>query len=356
MKLKSLVINPGSTSTKVAIFEDSTLVKQMTLRHNHEDLADFKKIYDQKDYRKQIIMNFLQTEKLSLENFDFFVGRGGLLKPLKQSGTYLIEEAMIVDLKEEKYGAHASNLGTILAFEFGKLTNKPAYLVDPVVVDELDEIARVSGLKEIKRKSIFHALNQKAVAKRHARSLEKKYEELTMIVCHLGGGISVGLHHLGRVIDVNDALGGTGPFSPQRVGSLPTTQLADLILSNKYSRYELHKMFVGQGGLMSYLGTDDGQSIETRIGMGDKDAKLVMDAMAYQIAKEVGSLYFIAPRKVDAIILTGGLAYNTYLINTLKVYLDKYPLTIYPGEDEMLSLVEGALRAIKKEEEVHLYQ
>src|SRR5690554_5437349 len=253
MKLKSLVINPGSTSTKVAIFEDNTLIKQMTLRHNHEELAEFKRIYDQKDYRRQIITNFLKTEQMELEAFDFFVGRGGLLKPLKMSGTYLIEEAMILDLKEEKYGAHASNLGTILAYEFGKLTNKPASLVDPVVVDELDEIARISGLKEIKRKSIFHALNQKAVATRHARSIERSYNELTMIACHLGGGISVGLHHLGRVIDVNDALGGTGPFSPQRVGSLPTTQLAELILSNKYSRHDLQKMFVGRGGLMSYL-------------------------------------------------------------------------------------------------------
>ena len=355
MNLKSLVINPGSTSTKIAIFSDNQLVKQQTLRHNHQDLAHYPKIYDQKEYRKKIILAFLAEENITLDSFDFFVGRGGLLKPLYQSGTYLIEEAMVEDLKQEKYGAHASNLGTILAYEFAKATKKQAYLVDPVVVDELEEIARVSGLKEIKRKSIFHALNQKAVAKRHAKLSGKEYNQMTMIVTHLGGGISVGLHHMGRVVDVNDALGGTGPFSPQRVGTLPTNQLLRLIESKKYSHDQLQKMFVGHGGLMSYLGTDDGEAIKERIESGDREAKLVMDAMAYQIAKEIGSLYFIAPRKVDAILITGGLAYNQYLMNELKAYLDKYPLTIYPGEDEMLSLVEGALRVIHQEEEINHY-
>ena len=257
-----LVINPGSTSTKVALFLNDKLIQEATLRHKATELEEFNNIIEQLDFRRKVIMDFLLEHKYRLNQIDIFVGRGGMLKPLKNGGTYLVTEKMLDDLRNCKYGSHASNLGALLASSFAKPLNRAAYIVDPVVVDEFEDIARVSGQKLIERKSVFHALNQKATAKRHARIMKKDYESMNLVVCHLGGGISVGLHKHGRVVDVNNALGGDGPFSPERTGTIPTFPLVDLCFSGKYTESEIKKLLVGKGGLVSYLGTNDGKEIE----------------------------------------------------------------------------------------------
>jgi len=355
MKNIILAINPGSTSTKIALYEDHKEIIESTIRHSIDEINQFQKISQQKDFRKNIILSFLLNNNIDVKDIDIYVGRGGLLKPIK-SGTYLVNEEMIKDLEEELYGSHASNLGAILAYELANSFNKPAYIVDPVVVDELSDIARVTGLKGINKISIFHALNQKAVAKRYAKENNKKYEDLNLIIAHLGGGITIGYHHFGKVIDVNNGLGGEGPFSPERSGTMPTFQMLELLNSNKYSLDEIKKLLVGKGGLVSYLGTSNGFEISKRIENNDQDAKFYFQAMAYQIAKEIGSLYFIAKGKIDAIIITGGLAYNPDLMGFLTEYINPIKLAlIYPGEDEMASLVEGVLRVTEKTEEVQVY-
>lgn len=350
-----LVINPGSTSTKVALFKGYECIKETTLRHDVAELDKYFKIYPQKDFRREIIINFLKDNNLTEKDIDVFVGRGGMLRPL-QGGTYLVNEAMVQDLAEEKYGSHASNLGAIIAYEFAKPQKKPAYIVDPVCVDEFEDISRVTGLKGVIRKSLFHALNQKAIAKRYASDVGKPYDKLNLIVAHLGGGISVGLHRQGRVIDVNNALDGDGPFSPERTGSLPAVAVAELCIKNGYTLDQMKKMIAGKGGLVSHLGTSSGMEISSRIQAGDSDAKFYLQAMAYQITKEIGSLYFVLSGKVDAILITGGLAHNKDLVAMLKHYMDPImKLSIYPGEDEMKSLAEGTMRVLEGIERVKHY-
>ncbi len=356
MDYLQLIINPGSTSTKVALFLNDKLIQESTLRHDVERLESFDSIIDQLEFRRQVILDFLIEHKYKLNQIDIFVGRGGMLKPLKNGGTYLVTDKMLEDLRTCKYGSHASNLGALLASSFAKPFNRPAYIVDPVVVDEFEDIARVSGQKLFDRKSIFHALNQKATAKRHAKSMGRRYENMNLIVVHLGGGISVGLHKGGRVVDVNNALGGDGPFSPERTGTIPTYPLVDLCFSGEYTKDEVQKLLVGKGGLVSYLGTNDGREIEKRIDEGDKDAKFYYEAMGYNIIKEVGAMYFACKGKVDAVLITGGLAYSEYLMNYLKSYIEKtVPVYIYPGEDEMRALAEGTLRVLRKEEKLQAY-
>jgi butyrate kinase len=234
--------------------------------------------------------------------------------------------------------------------------NRPAYIVAPVVIDEFEDISRVSGQKLIERRSIFHALNQKATAKRHARSMHKEYEDMNLIVCHLGGGISVGLHKKGRVIDVNNALGGDGPFSPERTGTIPTYPLVDICFSGDYTKEEVKKLLVGGGGLVSYLGTNDGREVERRIAEGDEEAQFYYEAMGYNIVKEIGAMYFACKGQIDAVLLTGGMAYSKYLIDYLRGYLDKIvSVYVYPGEDEMRALAEGTLRVLRKEEKLQAY-
>lgn len=355
MKPRILAINPGSTSTKLAIFLGTELIFEKTLIHDVSEIKHFNTIYDQLEFRLETVTNILKEKSVNLDNIDLFVGRGGLISPV-ESGTYLVNEKMISDLKEAKYGSHACNLGAIIACDLARSVNKEAYVVDPVVVDELHDVARVSGLKEIDRISVFHALNHKAVAKRYANEINKKYEELSLIVSHLGGGISVGWHKFGRIVDVNNALGGDGPFSPERCGDLPIFSLIDLCYSNKYSKDELKKHLIPKGGLVSYLNTSSGLEISRRINEGDKEAIFYFKAMAYQIAKEIGSLYFVAKGKIDVIILTGGLAYNNHLISFIKEYLpDFINLVIYPGEDEMSALAFGVLRVFEGKEEVKTY-
>lgn len=351
-----LAINPGSTSTKVAVYYNNKLVKEQTLRHDAEELNVFPSIIDQADFRRNVILDFIKKHDYEVKDFDVFVGRGGMMKPLKNGGTYLVSKEMIRDLKSGDFGYHASNLGAILAEGFAKQYNRPAYIVNPVCIDEFEDISRISGQKLIERKSVFHALNQKAIAMQYAKDIKKDYKDLNLIVTHLGGGISVGFHKKGRVIDCNNALGGDGPFSPERTGTIPTYPLVDLCFSGEYTKDEVKKLLVGQGGLVSYLGTNDARVVEERIEQGDQEAKLAYDAMAYSVVKEIGSLYFAAKGQIDGILITGGIAYSDYFIKYLKDHINPiYPIKVYPGEDEMRSLAEGALRVMLKEEKSQVY-
>lgn len=342
--MRILAINPGSTSTKIAVFNDLELIHQEVLRHSHEELQKYNQITDQYDFRKQIIVDSIKNAGIELKSIDACVGRGGLVKPIP-SGIYRVNNALLADLRIGVMGEHASNLGGILAYELAKFSaNKQnAFIVDPVVVDELDEIARFSGRPEIPRVSIFHALNQKAVARRFAREQGVRYRELSLIIAHLGGGITVGVHKNGRVIDVNNGLDGDGPFSPERTGSLPAFGLAKLCFSGKYQLHQVKKMITGNGGLVAYLGTNNASEIEDKINNGDSKAKLIYKAMAYQVAKEIGSCATVLSGKVDAILLTGGLAYSDYLVKLIKQRVSFIaPINLFPGEDEMVALAENA--------------
>jgi butyrate kinase len=349
--MKILAINPGSTSTKIAVFEDLKLLYDKTLRHSVEELAPYNSIIEQYEFRRDVIINFLNEQNDSPATIDLFVGRGGLVKPIP-GGVYKVNEALLRDLRKGVMGEHASNLGGILAFEIAKSVGKQAksFIVDPVVVDELDDIARYSGRPELPRVSIFHALNQKAVARRFARENNLKYEDLALIVVHLGGGITVGAHKNGRVIDVNNGLDGEGPFSPERTGSLPVGSLVKLCFSGKYQLHEVRKMVTGAGGMVSYLGTNNGTEVEKRIQNDDRQAQMVYLAMAYQVAKEIGSCAAVLSGQVDAIIITGGLAYSDLLTKWISKRVSFIaPIHIYPGEDELQALCEGVYFGTKGE-------
>lgn len=349
-----LIINPGSTSTKIAVFENETQVMEETLRHTDEELAPYATILDQYTFRKNVILTALEAQDIDLEELDAVVGRGGLLKPM-EGGTYRVDERVLADLKSAVMGSHASNLGALIANEIAEQYQIPAYIVDPVVVDELEDLARISGMPEIQRISIVHALNQKAVARRAAKEAGKHYAEMNLIVAHLGGGISVGAHKKGRIVDVNNALG-DGPFTPERTGGLPTDQLAKLCYSGQYTLEEMKKKLVGKGGLVAYLGTSDGREISRRIQEGDSYAEQIYQAMAYQVAKEIGAAAAVLEGDVDAILLTGGLAYDALLMGWIKKRVNFIsPVILYPGEEEMKALAEGGLRVLSGEEQAKEY-
>lgn len=350
-----LVINPGSTSTKIGVFDDEQLVFEQTIRHSVEELSPFKNINEQDNFRKTIILETLEKNSIDIKKINAIIGRGGLLKPI-EGGTYLVNENMLKDLKTGVQGQHASNLGGLIAHDIAKDIGAKSYIVDPVVVDELDDVARISGLKDIDRVSIFHALNQKAVARRYAKSIDEKYEDLNLIVVHLGGGISVGAHHKGRVIDVANALDGEGPFSPERSGTLPVGDLVRLCFSNKYSQEEICRLITGKGGIVSYLNTNNTIEVGERIDSGDIYAKEIYYAMAYQVAKEIGAVSTVLKGQVDAIIFTGGIAYDkrfTEWIIDRVGFIAK--VHIFPGEDELSALAEGGLRVLKGEEIAKTY-
>lgn len=351
-----LAINPGSTSTKIGVFEKDELLFEKSISHSVEALKDFDKMYDQLDFRKEIILNELKDNNFDIKDFDCVVGRGGLLKPI-EGGTYQVNELMIEHLKIGYQGEHASNLGGLLANEIVSELNCNAYIVDPVVVDELQDVARISGLKEIERISIFHALNQKAIARRHAKSMDVKYKDLNLIVVHLGGGISVGAHKKGRVIECANALDGEGPFSPERSGGLPVGSLLKLCYSGEYTYEQVKKMITGKGGMVSYLGTNDGREVSQMITKDDEVARLVYEAMAYQVSKEVGAVSAVLNGDVDAILLTGGLAFDKmftdWISERVKFIADVH---VYPGEDELEALAEGGLRVLTGEEEAKVYK
>lgn len=355
MSIKSLIINPGSTSTKIGVFEDETLLFEETLRHSTEEIAQFANIVDQKDFRKKIITDLLESKNFDIKSLNVVVGRGGMLKPIP-GGTYAVSEELLADLKAGVQGQHASNLGGILAKEIGDSIGAPSYIVDPVVVDELMPIARYSGVPELPRVSIFHALNQKAVAKRYARETGKAYESLRLIVVHMGGGVSVGAHENGKVIDVFNALDGDGAFSPERAGGVPNGALIKMCFSGKYTEKEVYGKMVGKGGFNAYLGTNDMREVTRMANEGDEKAIEAKQAFLLQVAKDIGSMACVLKGKVDQIIVTGGIAYGADVVAALKDYAEWIaPFTVYPGEDELLALAQGALRVLKGEEEAKAY-
>jgi len=328
---------------------------EKTIRHDAALTNSFETIIDQYEFRKNMILETLDMEGINISKLSAVCGRGGLLRPI-EGGTYAVNGKMLADLRAGYSGQHASNLGGILAYEIATGLNIPSYIVDPVVVDELDPIARISGFSLIERKSIFHALNQKAVARRVAREFGKKYEETNLIVTHLGGGITVGAHKMGRVIDVNNGLHGEGPFSPERAGTVPAGDLVTLCYSGDYYREEIMKKLVGQGGLVGYLGTNDAIKVEKMIEQGNEKARRVYKAMAYQVAKEIGSASAVLAGKVDAIILTGGLAYGKEFVRDISERIDWIAdVIVKPGENELQALSEGALRILRGEEAVKEY-
>jgi butyrate kinase len=355
--MKILVINPGSTSTKVAVFDDEQMIASKTLRHSPEELAPFHKLTDQFEFRARIVENFLSEIGIKPEELSAVVGRGGLLDPIP-GGTYKVTEDMLEVLREAKNGEHASNLGALIAYEFTRQYGIPSFIVDPVVVDEMEPLARYTGHPMFKRKSIFHALNQKATARNAAAQLGKKYEEVNLIVVHMGGGISIGAHRKGKVVNVNNALDGDGPFTPERSGTLPLTQLVDLCYSGKYTYEQMKKKIKGAGGIVDYLGTNDAMVVQEKIRQGDREAELVYKAMAYQIAKWIGRMAAVLRGEVDAIVLTGGLAYDReFMVKWLNEYTSFIaPILVFPGGDEERALAMGALRVLRGVEEAKIYR
>ncbi|MBO5165773.1 MAG: butyrate kinase [Lachnospiraceae bacterium] len=355
MSIKSLIINPGSTSTKIGVFEDETLLFEETLRHSTEEISQYASIVDQKDFRKKIITDLLAEKNFDVKELGVVVGRGGMLKPIP-GGTYAVTDELLHDLKIGKQGQHASNLGGILAREIGDEIGVPSFIVDPVVVDELEDVARFSGVPELPRTSVFHALNQKAVAKRYAKETGKPYETLRLIVVHMGGGVSVGAHLNGRIVDVFNALDGDGAFSPERAGAVPSGALIKMCFSGQYTEKEVYSKIVGKGGFNAYLGTNDMRTVNKMVEEGDTKAAEVREAFMYQIAKDMGSMACVLEGKVDQIIVTGGIAYNALVVDYLKEKAGWIaPFTVYPGEDELLALTQGALRVMNGEEKAMEY-
>ena len=349
MAYNILTINPGSTSTKVALFRDMEQVKTLTLRHSAEEIARFASVADQLEWRLEIILDALKEDGIKLEDLNAVIGRGGLMRPI-EGGVYRVGETMIADLTAPKR-QHASNLGALIARRIADQAGVEAYIADPVVVDELQDIARVSGIKSIPRRSIFHALNQKAIARRYAMEEGEKYEDLNLIVVHMGGGISVSAHAKGRVIDTNNALDGDGPIAPERAGTIPAGDLVDLCFSGQYDKAEIKKLLAGKGGLVDHVNCNNVQELnEVRAANGDKEARFMLDAMAYSVAKYIGEMAVVLKGKVDAILLTGGIAWND-CVNDVIVDYCKFiaPIKIYPGENELQSLAENALRVLKGE-------
>lgn len=355
MSVKSLIINPGSTSTKIGVFEDETLLFEETLRHSTEEISQYASIVDQKDFRKKIITDLLKEKDFDIKSLGMVVGRGGMLKPIP-GGTYAVTDDLLEDLKIGKQGQHASNLGGILAREIADEIGVPSYIVDPVVVDELAPVARYSGVKELPRTSVFHALNQKAVAKRYSKESGKAYDSMNLIVVHMGGGVSVGAHEKGKVIDVFNALDGDGAFSPERAGAVPSGALIKMCFSGEYTEKEVYSKIVGKGGFNSYLGTNDMRNVIKMIEEGNEEAKAMFDAFIFQVTKDIGSMACVLNGKVDQIIVTGGIAYNAKVIENLKEKAGWIaPFTVYPGEDELLALVQGGLRVLNGEEKAMEY-
>lgn len=350
--MKILAINPGSTSTKIAVFNDASPVMTHTIRHSVEELAQFRRVIDQLDYRRELVIKALADNAIPFE-FDAVIGRGGLTQPIP-GGVYEVNDDMVRAMYDSPRD-HACNLGSLIAHDIAmELDGCKAFIADPGIVDEMDEIAHVTGSPIMPRITTWHALNQRAIGRRYAKDYSalnpnapKKYEEMNLIICHLGGGISVGVHDHGRCVDVNNAFDGEGPFSPERAGSLPSGSLIDLCYSGRYTKEELKKRISGKAGLAAHLGTVSIPEIEERISNGDEHARLVLDAMIYQIAKAIAALSPVVYGKIDAILFTGGIAHSNYVISRLKKRVDFLaPVHVYPGEDELEALALNALGAL----------
>ncbi len=353
--MQILVINPGSTSTKIAVYEDEKVVMLCNIKHPVEELAKFEKITDQYEFRKELVLQ--ELEKMDIPfRFDAIIGRGGLAKPIA-GGVYEINEQMIADT-HHAIRKHACNLGCIIAYKLAaELPDCRAFIADPGVVDELDDVARICGSPLMPRIAIWHSLNQRAIARRFAREHGLEYENLRLIVCHMGGGISIAAHRYGKAVDVNNALDGEGPFSPERAGSLPAADLIHLCYSGKYTEDELLKRIAGNGGLVAHLGTTDMKALLKRIEQGEERVKLLVDAMIYQTAKSIAAQGAVFCGKVDAILITGGLAYADYIMAELRKRIDYLaPVYVYPGEDEMKALALNALAVLKGTREAKIYE
>jgi butyrate kinase len=352
-----LIINPGSTSTKFALYEEDSSLFEQTLSHTAEELSGFEKITDQFHFRRELILSELSARKIDLKRISAVIGRGGLIKPI-ESGIYIVNNRMTEDLRNGLLGQHASNLGGLIANDIAQtLPNAKAYIVDPVVVDELQPVARLSGHPEINRISIFHALNHKAVGRMHAEKSGKKYEDLNLIIAHLGGGISVGAHRKGKVVDVNNALDGDGPYSPERSGGLPAGQLVDLCFSGRFTHREMKSMITGRGGMVAYLGTNDFKKVNEMAARGDTKAALIIEGAIYQIAKEIGAMAVVLKGEIDGVILTGGMAYQDSFVDKIKLmigFLSK--VYVYPGEDEIKSLAFNGLLALDGKIAIRTYE
>jgi butyrate kinase len=351
-----LTINPGSTSTKCAVYDNDDAILIKTIRHCEAELSKCGSILEQKDLRRKCIISFLKEAGVKQTSLDAVAGRGGLLKPI-ESGTYLINETMLSDLRSASAAVHASALGAIIAAEIADPLNVPAYVVDPIVVDEMDRNAKLTGLPGTERSSVFHALNQKAIARRLSEEIGKPYENARLIIAHLGGGITVGAHRYGRVIDVNDALSGEGPFTPERTGGVPALPLIKMCFSGEYTEQEMINRITKKGGMSAYLGTNDLRIVQKMINDGDEFAALVLDSMAYQVSKEIGAMSAVLEGVVDAIVLTGGLAYSNRFTGAIKQRVDKLaPMHVFAGEDEMQALAGGVLRVLRGEEAAAVYE
>lgn len=345
-----LAINPGSTSTKIAIYKNEAPLFVKTLRHSSEEIGRYAKVSDQFQFRKDLIVKAVEEEGVKMSDINAIVGRGGLVKPI-ESGVYEVNEALKNDLINPPMGEHASNLGGLIAADIAKdIPGARAFIADPVVVDEMEDVARMTGLPELPRVSIFHALNQKAIGRAYAKSVGKKYEELNLVIAHLGGGISIGAHRLGRVVDVNNALDGEGPFSPERAGSLPVGALVKMCFSGKYTLAEIKKMINGKGGMVAHVGTNSSKDISDRAAAGDAQCAALNDALIYNIAKMIGSMSVVLRGKVDAILITGGIAYDKYICAEIEKMVSTIaPVKVYPGEDEMGALAENGLNVLTGE-------
>lgn len=357
MSYRVLAINPGSTSTKIAVFEDQRPLFEKTLRHDPAELDKFGGIIEQYDFRKNLVMEAMLENHVEPATLNAAVGRGGLLRPVS-GGTMKICPALLRDLKDPALWGriHASNLGAFIANAVSEELHIPAFIVDPVVVDEFEDLARISGIPEIERKSLFHALNIRYISRLLANEMGIKPESANQIGVHMGGGISVAAIKGGRVVDVNNALLGMGPFSPQRAGALPIGDLLDLAYSGEYSKKELSSYLTKTAGLMAYLGTDSGIEVNKRIAEGDKKAELILKAMCYQVAKEIGASAAVLNGKVDAIFLSGGLVYNSFIVDEITARVGFIaPIHLYPGEKEMEALCQGGIRVLSGLEEAMEY-
>lgn len=348
---KILSVNPGSTSTKFAVYEDEKLVCLHTIRHSADDLKSFESLLEQHEFRKNLMVNYLAKDGIDIAELSAVVGRGGLVRPL-ESGVYSVNYKYVEDLKTRYSAEHASNLGGVIAREIAEtIPGCLALIADPVVVDEYQDVARVSGLPQIPRRSMFHALNHKAIARKYAAANGTTYEKLNLVVAHMGGGISVAAHRLGKVVDSNQGLDGYGPFSPERAGTLDAGQLVDLCFEGKYTHDEIRKLLVGNGGLMAHLGINDTKVILQMVESGDEKARLILEALAYNVAKEIGAMLAVLHGSADAVVLTGGIAYSKFVVEYIKKMISPMiKVTVYPGEDEMEALAMSGLRVLRGEE------
>ncbi len=347
MKPIILVINPGSTTTKIALYEGEKLLFDKNIIHSDDELSEYGDVMKQEKFRRDLIIGEINKSGITLNDISLVIGRGGLVKAIP-SGVYEVNSAMKKDLEVGVNGVHASNLGGLIAASIAEEVGVKAYIADPVVVDEMSEIAHISGHPLFPRKSIFHALNQKAVSRSYAHKIGREYEDLNLIVAHLGGGVSVGAHKQGLVVDVNNALLGDGPFSCDRCGSIAAADAINLAFSGRYTHEELKKMITGAGGFLAHLGTNNVKDIEEIASSGDTEYKLIVDAFIYNIAKEIGAMSTVLEGKVDAIILTGGIAHNKYICEKISNHTNWIAeIDIHAGEDELYALAKNGLLVLE---------